>query len=74
MTEILQGHVLDRLAELEPESVHCVITSPPYWGLRDYGTEPQVWGRGSRVRASLGGGLAGSDRDAALGPAVCRGP
>ncbi len=26
------------LSTLEPESVHCVVTSPPYWGLRDYGT------------------------------------
>ena len=26
------------------ESVHCVVTSPPYYGLRDYGIEPQVWG------------------------------
>lgn len=25
------------LKTLEPESVHCVVTSPPYWGLRDYG-------------------------------------
>ncbi len=33
-----------RLAEMPSESVHCVITSPPYWGLRDYGIEPQVWG------------------------------
>ena len=41
---ILVGHVLDRLRELPDESVHCVITSPPYWGLRNYGTEPQVWG------------------------------
>lgn len=38
------GHVLDKLAELPEESVHCVVTSPPYWGLRAYGTEPQVWG------------------------------
>jgi DNA modification methylase len=35
---ILQGDVLDRLRELDSESVHCVVTSPPYWGLRDYGT------------------------------------
>jgi hypothetical protein len=35
---------LDRLAELPDESVHCCVTSPPYYGLRDYGTEPQVWG------------------------------
>jgi DNA modification methylase len=25
------GDVLDCLAQLEDESVHCVITSPPYW-------------------------------------------
>lgn len=38
-----QGHVLDQLRELPENSVHCVVTSPPYWGLRDYGIEPQVW-------------------------------
>jgi len=32
------GDVLDVLVELPSESVHCVVTSPPYWGLRDYGT------------------------------------
>ena len=26
------------LPTLSAESVHCVVTSPPYWGLRDYGT------------------------------------
>lgn len=41
---ILQGHVLDVLASLPDESVQCVVTSPPYWGLRDYKLEPQVWG------------------------------
>lgn len=35
---ILQGDVLDMLATMPDESVHCVVTSPPYWGLRDYGT------------------------------------
>jgi len=30
------------MAEMEPESVHCVVTSPPYWGLRDYGTPGQL--------------------------------
>jgi len=29
---ILQGDVLDKLREIEPESIDCVITSPPYWG------------------------------------------
>lgn len=39
---ILQGDVLLRLRELPDESVHCVVTSPPYWGLRDYGVEGQI--------------------------------
>ena len=34
--EIYQGHVKDVLKEMAPESVHCVVTSPPYWGLRRY--------------------------------------
>jgi len=35
---------MDILPELEPvESVQCVVTSPPYWGLRDYGINPVVW-------------------------------
>jgi site-specific DNA-methyltransferase (cytosine-N4-specific) len=42
------GHTLDVLASLPSESVNCVITSPPYWGLRAYGTDPQIWG-GSRT-------------------------
>jgi len=40
---ILQGDVLEKLREIPDESIDCVITSPPYWGLRDYGTEGQ-WG------------------------------
>ena len=34
---ILVGDALERLTEMPDESVHCVVTSPPYWGLRDYG-------------------------------------
>ena len=32
------GDCREVLRELPDESVHCVVTSPPYWGLRDYGT------------------------------------
>lgn len=39
---ILVGDVLDMLASLPDESVHCVVTSPPYWGLRDYGVAGQI--------------------------------
>jgi DNA modification methylase len=35
---LLQGDALERLRDLPDESVHCCITSPPYYGLRDYGT------------------------------------
>ena len=40
---IFQGHVLNKLAEIEADSVHCVVTSPPYWSLRDYKLPSQVW-------------------------------
>lgn len=39
---ILQGDVLSRLGDLPDESVDCVVTSPPYYGLRDYGMEGQI--------------------------------
>ncbi len=41
---IYNAHVLDALQAMDAESVQCVVTSPPYWGLRDYGIEGQVWG------------------------------
>ncbi|MDE2107319.1 MAG: site-specific DNA-methyltransferase [Patescibacteria group bacterium] len=41
---ILIGSALDRLRELPSDSVHCCVTSPPYFGLRSYGTPPQIWG------------------------------
>lgn len=39
---IINADVLDGLAQLEDESVHCAVTSPPYWGLRDYGADGQI--------------------------------
>lgn len=39
---ILQGDCRDVLKTLPDESVHCVVTSPPYWGLRDYGVPGQI--------------------------------
>ena len=34
---IHHGNVLDVLPQMPAKSVHMVVTSPPYWGLRDYG-------------------------------------
>lgn len=36
------GHALDVLRTLPDRSVNCVVTSPPYFGLRDYGTPDQI--------------------------------
>lgn len=38
MARIITADVLDGLRSLDNESVQCCISSPPYWGLRDYGT------------------------------------
>ncbi|MDX0218716.1 site-specific DNA-methyltransferase [Sinorhizobium meliloti] len=49
MIEILDGRVrlhigdcLNILAEMQSDSVDCIVTSPPYWGLRDYDVEGQI--------------------------------
>jgi len=39
---ILIGDAKDKLKELGTESIQSVITSPPYWGLRDYGNDAQI--------------------------------
>ena len=33
---------MEGLKELPDRSIHCCVTSPPYWGLRDYGTSDQL--------------------------------
>jgi DNA modification methylase len=39
---IINGDCRDVLKTLPSESVHCVVTSPPYFGLRDYGVDGQI--------------------------------
>jgi len=39
---ILHGDVIDKLKEIADGTVQTVVTSPPYWGLRDYQTEGQL--------------------------------
>lgn len=38
---VIQGDCREALTTLPDESVHCVVTSPPYWRLRDYGVPGQ---------------------------------
>lgn len=40
--DIHQGDALEVLAEMPESSVHAVVTSPPYFGLRDYGVDGQI--------------------------------
>lgn len=39
---ILTGDCREKMRELPPKSVHTVVTSPPYWALRDYGVDGQI--------------------------------
>src|SRR3989304_5413690 len=39
---ILNGDALIHLKEMPNESINCIMTSPPYWALRDYGVEGQL--------------------------------
>jgi len=40
--KVYVGNVLDRLKDIPEKSINTVITSPPYWGLRDYGEGDQL--------------------------------
>jgi len=39
---IFEGDVLHALDHIADQSVQCVVTSPPYWGLRDYNIDGQI--------------------------------
>lgn len=41
-TTILEGDCREVLKNVEPASIRCCVTSPPYWGLRDYDHESQI--------------------------------
>ena len=73
---IYNGDALEILRQLPDATVNCCITSPPYWGLRDYGTatwdggdtecdhlQPRKGGDGPA--SPINGG--GSDRDTSVG-------
>lgn len=78
INQVVQGDCLEVLRTWPDNSVHCVVTSPPYWGLRDYGIEPNIWGGdpacehkwGDQVRidkrglqVASSGGIAGPQRE-----------
>ena len=42
MNKMIHGDCLNVLPEIQEQSVNCCVTSPPYWGLRDYGADGQL--------------------------------
>jgi DNA modification methylase len=40
--KIIEGGALEELRKMPSRSVQCCVTSPPYWGLRDYGVDGQL--------------------------------
>lgn len=42
LNKIYQGDVLEVLKTFSDDFIQCVVTSPPYWGLRDYGHDGQI--------------------------------
>lgn len=51
---ILEGDAIEQMRTLPAEHFHTIITSPPYWGLRDYKIPPSVWGGDSNCRHKWG--------------------
>lgn len=47
--QILTGNCLKVLSSINSESVQCCVTSPPYWGLRDYNHSAQIGAESSPV-------------------------
>jgi DNA modification methylase len=62
IASVLIGNALDILPTLAAASINCVVTSPPYWNLRDYGTATWTGGDAEcnhRVGRFTRGGLSG---------------
>ena len=39
---VYEGNCIEQMKKIEDNSIQCVVTSPPYWGLRDYGHAEQI--------------------------------
>ena len=44
LNQIIPGDTLEELKKFRDGTIDSVVTSPPYWALRDYSTEPQIFG------------------------------
>ena len=60
---IIRGDALDVLPRLPAGFAQTCVTSPPYWGLRDYGVGARVWGGEAACRHAWGPGERGRRSD-----------
>lgn len=60
--KLITGDALQRLMELPDECVQSVTTSPPYFALRDYGTEHQIYGGDDSCEHTWGEDIPGNSR------------
>ena len=81
MNRVIIGHAMEALRSLPDESVHCCVTSPPYWGLRVYGTAQSFggesacqheWGEELILRGPAQGASASSQRQGRTSVAEAR--
>lgn len=61
--QVLAGDALTVLASLPEGHAQTCITSPPYWGLRDYGVAPRAWGGDPACRHRWGAAERGRRSD-----------
>ena len=52
INEVVQGDCIEVMRTIPDQVIQTCITSPPYWGLRDYGIDPIVWGGKKRCKHS----------------------
>jgi hypothetical protein len=62
---LIGGDCREVLATLPDDSVHCVVTSPPYYGLRDYGTAQWAGGDAACGHLMPANGVRDKGRDRA---------
>lgn len=58
---------LDTLGRISDNYLDCVVTSPPYWGLRDYGLEPSIWDAQDGCLHEWGSEFLGDTREIGAG-------
>lgn len=64
LNRIYNENCLDTLARMPDGFLQCVVTSPPYYGLRSYKTEPQIWDGDAKCQHVWGDEIRFSKQDA----------